>query len=404
MTISTASTVHTHFTNSVSATERFFDSQAARVAECCRRMAYRFGVGGTLYVAGEGSQVSDAQHVAVEFVHPVIVGKRALPAVALTTDAGVLSAAARAGGAAQAFAWPLQALSGPGDMLLALIAGDPGPAIERALSVARDRGLLTVAVNGPTDPSTNVDLGFTIDSADPLVVQEVSETLYHVLWELVHVFLDHQAIDASAFLRSGGPTDEGALVEHVVASTREKANDVIALRKTVLSRYDREIGEAAAAVADRIRRNGRIFAIGNGGSATDAQDVAADCMAPAIAGWRSVPALALTNDVGVVTAIGNDVGFEHVFARQLAAFGGATDVALAFSTSGASPNLLAAMAQARSRGMLTVAMSGGDGGALAHSAGVNFCFIVPSEHLPRIQEAHATIWHALLAAAQETLR
>ena len=113
--------------------------------------------------------------------------------------------------------------------------------------------------------------------------------------------------------------------------------------------------------------------------------------------------MALTNDIGVMTAIANDVGFDHVFERQIAAFAGANDAAVAFSTSGASRNLIRAMTEARGRGLLTIAMSGGDGGALARSTDVDFCFTAPSEHLPRIQEAHATTWHALLAAAQEAL-
>ena len=105
-----------------------------------------------------------------------------------------------------------------------------------------------------------------------------------------------------------------------------------------------------------------------------------------------------------MTAIGNDVGFDHVFSRQVIAFGGANDVALGFSTSGASRNVVAAMIEARSRGLLTIAMSGGDGGELARSAAVDYCFTAPGDHLPRIQEAHATTWHALLSVVQEELR
>jgi D-sedoheptulose 7-phosphate isomerase len=190
----------------------------------------------------------------------------------------------------------------------------------------------------------------------------------------------------------------------VQGSTVEKARDICALRATVQNQCGTHILAAGRAVADRIRSNGKLLAFGNGGSATDAQDVAADCLWPALPGWQRVPAMALTNDASVVTAIGNDVGFDHVFSRQIIAFGRPGDVAIGFSTSGASRNVMAALAEAKARGLLTIAMSGGDGGALSRSPVVDFCFTAPSEHLPRIQEAHATIWHALLSVVQEDRR
>jgi D-sedoheptulose 7-phosphate isomerase len=152
-----------------------------------------------------------------------------------------------------------------------------------------------------------------------------------------------------------------------------------------------------------VQQRGRLLAFGNGGSATDAQDAAVDCLAPPVAGWQSIPAIALINDIGVVSAVGNDVGFDHVFSRQVIALGRAADIALGFSTSGASRNVLAAMNEAKARGLLTIAMSGGDGGALARSPAVDICVVAPTEYIPRIQEAHATAWHALLTVAQEAL-
>ena len=208
-----------------------------------------------------------------------------------------------------------------------------------------------------------------------------------------------------AFLpRAAGGPQQADLIAEVQNSTVEKARDICALRATVQNQCGPRILAAGRAIADRTRANGKLLAFGNGGSATDAQDVAADCLWPPLPGWQRLPAMALTNDSGVVTAIGNDVGFDHVFSRQIIAFGRAEDVAVGFSTSGASRNVIAALTEARARGLLTVAMSGGDGGELARSPVVDFCFTAPSEHLPRIQEAHATIWHALLSVVQEARR
>lgn len=383
MAAGTATLVTEHFACSVTATMQFFESHGARVAECCRRMADHFNRGGSLYVMGEGAQASDAQHVAVEFVHPVIVGKRALPAV-----------------------WVQDVAASPCDIVMALATDAVPPLITAALTAARERGALTILITGGVpraEPAA--DCHFRIADANPLVVQEVSETLYHVLWELVHVFFETDDAHLVAFLpRAAASTQQVDLIAEVRDSTLAKAREVCALRAAIEDRFGARIVEAGRAIADRIRANGKLLTFGNGGSATDAQDVAADCFAPQLPGWRRLRAMALTNDVSVITAIGNDVGFDHVFARQIIAFGRSADVAIGFSTSGASRNLAAAMTEARSRGLLTIALSGGDGGEMARSSAVDFCFTAPSDHLPRIQEAHATIWHALLSVVQEELR
>ena len=406
MTVTAGSVVQQHFARSIAATSCFFATEAAAVAECCRQMAERFTRGGSLFVMGEGAQASDAQHVAVEFVHPIIVGKRALPALALTSDIGVFTASGR-GTSDDSFAASLRALARPIDIVLGISAAGVEPSVRRAISEARKRGLLTVLITGPVAGADRLaDVELRVDDASALIVQEVSETIYHVLWELVHVFFerdDAQQLFAYLPLASVA-TSNTDLVSAVEASTRQKARDACALRTAMLDACGPRLAEAGHAMADRIRRQGRLLAFGNGGSATDAQDAAADCLAPPDSAWQRVPAMALTNDMGVVTAIGNDVGFDHVFSRQVIAFGRPHDVALGFSTSGASRNIVAAMTEAKSRGLLTVAMTGGDGGELARSAAVDYCFTAPSDHLPRIQEAHATAWHALLAVVQEELR
>ena len=186
-------------------------------------------------------------------------------------------------------------------------------------------------------------------------------------------------------------------------STMAKCAEVVELRSELLSEYEEELERAAGAMAARFTAGGKLMAFGNGGSATDADDAAADCMSPPIAGWRPLPALSLPAESATVTAVANDVGLDSVFVRQLGAVGARDDIALGISTSGNSGNVVAAFAEARRRGMLTVALTGYDGGALARAGMVDFCFVARREFVPRIQEGHATLWHALLALVQHAL-
>lgn len=205
------------------------------------------------------------------------------------------------------------------------------------------------------------------------------------------------------FLYAGGPGLDD-LMAGVRRSTAEKAADIARLRETVLEEYGEDLAVCAARMADAFRSGGRLFTFGNGGSSTDAQDVAALFLNPGDAG-RPLPALALTTDVAVVTALSNDIGFEVVFARQLAAFGRPGDIALALSTSGNSDNLIAALREAGRRGMLTVGLAGYTGGQMAEepafsAAGRHHLFVVPSSSVHRIQEAQTTIYHALWELTQ----
>jgi D-sedoheptulose 7-phosphate isomerase len=155
----------------------FFEANAARIALACRDLARAFHAGHRLLVLGEGAQWSDALHISVEFVHPVIVGKRALPALALQGD-----------GLAQ-----LRAIGEPGDVVLGLATTRSEP-VRAAVKAARRMGLQTITLVGGEESGWPGDHVFAVPSDDPFVVQEVHETLYHVLWELVHVFLDHPAM------------------------------------------------------------------------------------------------------------------------------------------------------------------------------------------------------------------
>ncbi|MCP2250462.1 D-sedoheptulose-7-phosphate isomerase [Lentzea aerocolonigenes] len=163
---------------------------AEEIARVCLRMAERFRAGGKLVVFGNGGPSTDAQHVAVEFVHPVIVGKRALPAVSLTSDVATLTGVAVREGFAETFAHQVRCLGEPSDIALGLSADGECENVLRGLAVARERGLLTVALAGGGGGRLEADHVLATASTDPLVVKEIHVTAYHLLWELTHVFLE----------------------------------------------------------------------------------------------------------------------------------------------------------------------------------------------------------------------
>ncbi|MEV0384034.1 SIS domain-containing protein [Nonomuraea sp. NPDC050643] len=162
---------------------------ALDLALACRAMAERFQHGGKLLAFGNGLSSTDAHHVAVEFVHPVIVGKRALPAIALTADVATLTGVGLGG----AFAHQIRHLAEPDDIALGLCSGGGCENVQRGLDQAREMGLLRVALTGAR-VSVSAEHVLAVASADPRVVKEVHVTIYHVLWELVHVFLERPGV------------------------------------------------------------------------------------------------------------------------------------------------------------------------------------------------------------------
>ena len=220
-----------------------------------------------------------------------------------------------------------------------------------------------------------------------------------------------------------GTTDTAAVLEQVRASSVAKIAEITELRQAVGARDGARLAQCAADAAARFAAGGRLFAFGNGGSATDAQQLATLFLDPGPAGPRGpgeptgpgepggpgqdappLPAFGLANDTSVVTALCNDIGVEVVFARQLAAFGGRRDIAVGLSTSGNSGNLLRAFDEASRRGMLTIGLAGYDGGKMAELGGIDYLFVVPSSSVHRIQEAQTTIYHVLWELTVATLR
>lgn len=194
-----------------------------------------------------------------------------------------------------------------------------------------------------------------------------------------------------------------AVLAEVRRSTTDKAREIMELRRHVHREQRHLLAACGAAMAERFARGGRLFAFGNGGSSTDAADLATQFLDPP-PGSPPLPAFALTADAAVVTALSNDVGFDLVFSRQLAALGRESDIAVGLSTSGNSTNLLAAFDEAKRIGMLTVGITGGDGGRMAELDSIDFLFAVPSASVHRVQEAQTTIYHVLAELSVEGVR
>lgn len=416
------SAVRRHYDAVLDTGQRFFEARAPELANACWGMARRFHAGGRLLIqAGSGAVFSDAQHNAVEFIHPVLVGKRALPAVAVRERQH------------------LHLLAGPQDIRMEL-----APTV--------------MTVDGQA---------FQVDTDDALVGQEVLETGYHELWELVHVFFEHEgllsepgddqacvtcgdvAVQASVVrvqgsrglvrtpqgeeevdlslvdpvrpgelvLCHGGvaidrvkPIDEfsqefypfltneavdvASVLADVSRSVQMKWEEVAQLRRAT----DLDAVEAAlATLLDRVKAGSSVMAFGNGGSATDAADLVADLQA------IGVPALDLSGEPAVITAIGNDIGFEEVFARQVIALGRLGDVAVGITTSGRSANVLRAFRQARKQGLATIGLAGYGGGDMVREPDIDHVLVTDSTYIPRIQEAQATIYHSLVRGLEERL-
>ncbi|MHB1534849.1 MAG: D-sedoheptulose-7-phosphate isomerase [Acidimicrobiales bacterium] len=199
----------------------------------------------------------------------------------------------------------------------------------------------------------------------------------------------------------GDERDAGSLLSDLAASVQAKGAESARLRVATLERCESQLATVAAALAERFALGGRMFVFGNGGSATDASGIVALFRTPP---WgRSLQARSLVSDRAVITALGNDVGFELVFSRQLIAFARDGDVAFGVSTSGNSANLMSAFGEARRRGLLTVGLAGYDGGQMAASPDVEHCLVVSSDSVHRIQETQAAVIFELWSQIQALL-
>lgn len=328
---------------------------AAALVAAAVDIAAAFDRGGRLLAVGDGRADADARHVAVEFLHPVIVGRRALPAAV---------------GAARV---------GPDDVVVAI--GYGAAPVARPCDVA-------IADHPFAEARHVIDL----PRDDAYAAKEAALAAYHVLWELVHLFLGAgtatgagaSGLDALYPMLAGSPSGPETRAA-AIASTEEKLAETTVLRARSLADNDVQLDVAARLVADAET----VFTFGNGGSASDAADLA---IALAPKGW------ALSDDVATVTALANDVSFEVVFARQLMTLARPADAVVALSTSGTSANILAGLRQAKQLGLATIGFAGYDGGDMA-GAELDACCVVRSTSIHRIQESTVTLYDEVLRRA-----
>jgi D-sedoheptulose 7-phosphate isomerase len=380
LTIELAHHVEAAFAGRNQLFEEFFAREAQTLAGACREMSGRFLNGGRLLAFGKGPYATDAQHVSVEFVHPVIVGKRALPAI----DLSLL------------FAPWLKTMLRPEDMVMGFGPPEGDTEIEHVLNHAAARGAMTFSL-----PGRKGAYALATPTNNPFVHQELIEILYHTLWETVHVFFEHRELghdvgDAGflyPFLGQEKQDTEG-IVDQVAASIRTKVQEDARLRAQVAAEEAERIANAALAIGERVRHAGKLILFGNGGSATDANDWAIDCVAPPD-GYHAIPAVSLSFEPANITALANDVGTEVIFLRQLIAQARPEDVAIGISTSGGSKNVIMALEEARKRGLMTVALLGYNGGEIVRRGLAEHPLVVRSDYIPRIQEVQASIYHTI---------
>jgi len=360
--------------------EAFFARESVRLAKACREMSERFLRGGRLLAFGRGPYATDAQHVSVEFVHPVIVGKRALPALDLS----------------MLFRPWLESILRPEDMVMGFGPPEGDPLVWATLQEARARDAMTFAL-----PGTEGSYALTPVTEDSFMHQEMIEMLYHTLWESVHVFFEHRELGhelgETEFLypflgREKQATDD--LIAEVATSIQMKVHDDAMLRERMAHEQADPISNLAVAIVERLQRGGKLILFGNGGSATDANDWAIDCVLPP-GGYQPIPAVSLSMEPANITAIANDVGTEVIFLRQLIAQAQPEDIAIGISTSGGSRNIIMALGEARKRGMATAALLGYDGGEILRRELVDFPVVVPCDYIPRIQEVQASSYHII---------
>ena len=193
----------------------------------------------------------------------------------------------------------------------------------------------------------------------------------------------------------GRKQDAGLLDAALLESVRQKAEDSVETKRLFFERNGQSVVAVAHAIADVYRSDGRLFSMGNGGSSCDAAHIAVEFLHPVTAGRPALTAVNLVADTAMITAVGNDVGMAHIFVRQVIAQARRGDALIGISTSGNSENLMAAFVKARDLGVVTIGLSGHDGGRMATSGALDHCLVVQSDSIHRIQETQVAIYHIL---------
>jgi D-sedoheptulose 7-phosphate isomerase len=193
----------------------------------------------------------------------------------------------------------------------------------------------------------------------------------------------------------GAAQDPKRLNAALMHSVAEKARDSRETNERFFGAQADTLVAAAHTLANVYRSNGRLFSMGNGGSSCDASHVAVEFVHPVTAGRPALAATNLVADLAMISAVGNDVGFDHIFVRQLVAHARKGDALIGISTSGNSQNIVAAFVKAKEMGIATIGLAGGDGGKMKSSGAVDHCLVVPSTSIHRIQECHVAAYHIL---------
>jgi len=206
---------------------------------------------------------------------------------------------------------------------------------------------------------------------------------------------EHRALQSLYPFLQGQAQDPQQLDRVLLDSVQAKARDSADIKRRFFERHGNAVIGVAHAIAGVYRRGGRLFTMGNGGSSCDASHIAVEFLHPVTAGRPALAAVNLAADTAMLTAVGNDVGVAHVFVRQLVALARRGDGLIGVSTSGNSENLVAAFTKAKEMSVVTIGLCGHDGGAMARAGALDFCLVVESDSIHRIQETHVAIYHIL---------
>ena len=206
---------------------------------------------------------------------------------------------------------------------------------------------------------------------------------------------DNPALQSLYPFLHGTRQDAAQMDEALLESVRQKAHATIAVKEEFFRNNAAQIVATARALATVYENDGKLFTMGNGGSSCDASHIAVEFLHPVTAGRPALPAINLVANTAMLTAVGNDVGFAHIFVRQLIAQARRGDALIGISTSGNSDNLLLAFAKAREMGLVTIGLAGGDGGRMKQSTDVDHYLVVPSDSIHRVQECHIALYHIL---------
>ena len=194
---------------------------------------------------------------------------------------------------------------------------------------------------------------------------------------------------------SGERHDSARMDDALLESVRQKAAESVSVKQQFFAEHGTQVVAAARAIAHVYRQGGRLYTMGNGGSSCDSAHIAVEFQHPVTTGRPALPAINLADNVAMITAVGNDVGFKHVFMRQVIALVNPGDGVIGVSTSGNSENLLMAFTAAKQRGAVTIGLAGGDGGRMRGHADLDHCLVASSDSIHRVQETHVAIYHIL---------